>query len=315
MPSNIKKFVYIAYAYYIKWDLSVIGIYCVYTVLYEFTSVRPTQDLLQSSPKIEGRSSSCGWNSRTIWNYLKNTKNRAQVPVVDWRRATESFCVPLKHLWNFEFQNGIWLPSVCSTSPADLWRGGGRSADSTLMGRPTKAALRLCSLDPALTGLAGHRDNELQTRESAALSPWNLVVGSGGRDWAQSDPARLWEAWACHALPAQSFWNFLHTSPCRIFPAVMYGGHIPREHFHICLSARKKMPHCMIWLFIILRKLLTIASEHAPQLRISAWTEFREMFIVECVPRGMPYKRESRTWSLRMLLVVWCMCHGWHVGK
>lgn len=214
-----------------------------------------------------------------------------------------------------EFQNGIWLPSVCSTSPADLWRGGGRSADSTLMGRPTKAALRLCSLDPVLTGLAGHRDNELQTRESAALSPWNLVVGSGGRDWAQSDPARLWEAWACHALPAQSFWNFLHTSPCRIFPAVMYGGHIPREHFHICLSARKKMPHCMIWLFIILRKLLTIASEHAPQLRISAWTEFREMFIVECVPRGMPYKRESRTWSLRMLLVVWCMCHGWHVGK
>lgn len=112
-----------------------------------------------------------------------------------------------------EFENGIWLPSVCSTSPADLWRGGGRSADSTLMGRPTKAALRLCSLDPVVTGLAGHRHNELQTRESAALSPWNLVVGLGGRDWAQSDPTRLWEAWACHALPAQSFWNFLHTSP------------------------------------------------------------------------------------------------------
>lgn len=108
-----------------------------------------------------------------------------------WRRKNRKYqlwtgVAPPSHLafpWSTsesEFQNGIWLPSVCSTFPADLWRGGGRYADSTLMGRPTKAALRLCSLDPALTGLAGHRDNELQTRESAALSPWNLVVGSGG---------------------------------------------------------------------------------------------------------------------------------------
>lgn len=62
----------------------------------------------------------------------------------------------------------------------------GEQKQADLLTPPTKAALRLCSLDPVVTGLAGHRHNELQTGESAALSPWNLVVGSG---WGATEPS------------------------------------------------------------------------------------------------------------------------------
>ncbi len=181
-----------------------------------------------------------------------------------------------------KFENGIWLSSVCSTSPADLWRGGGRSADSTLMGRPTKEALKTLLPGSCSDGLAGHKHNELQTRESVALSPWNLVVGSGGRDWSQSDPARLWEARACHALLVQSFWNFLHTSPESSLLSCMEVTSPKRTTFTFAWVREKKMPQLHDLIIYYLRKLLTIASEHAPQLRISAWTDSRGCLLLKC---------------------------------
>lgn len=183
-----------------------------------------------------------------------------QLRIGVWPRSHSSF--PWS-TFESEFQNGIWLPSACSSSPADLRRGGGRSADSTLMGRPTKAALRLRSLDPVVTGLAGRRHNELQTGESAALSPWNLVVGSGGEGGIEPGLTQLFCGRPGHVTHYQWGSEFQELSP-RLCPECSPLSWMEvRSQEYSCTFVWNM--NCVVWLFIILGKLLTVASEHAPQ--------------------------------------------------